>query len=102
MYKKIICIILINFFIASCADSLDSVKRGLTGAKSESVDEFLIKKKDPLVLPPDYENLPAPGNNTDVVEDTSLFKETKEATSEIEQGSSGSLEDSILRKIQNR
>jgi hypothetical protein len=102
MYKKIVYIILINFLLASCSESLSSVKRGLTGAKSQSVDEFLIKKKDPLVLPPDYENLPAPGNNADVVEASSLFKETKEATSEIEQGSPGSLENSILRKIQNR
>ena len=44
------------FFVTSCADSFDAVKRGLTGQKRQSTDEFLVKKKDPLILPPDFEN----------------------------------------------
>ena len=37
-----------------------SVKNALTLQKGESVDEFLIEKKNPLVLPPDYSELPVP------------------------------------------
>ena len=44
------------FMLSSCSNTVDSVKKGLTGAKNNSADEFLIKKKDPLILPPDFEN----------------------------------------------
>ena len=47
--KNILFISLLVFLITSCAESYDSVKRGLTGAKSKSADEFLGEKKDPLV-----------------------------------------------------
>ena len=60
MFKKIISIFLITIFITSCGGSFDSVKRGLTGAKKIQADEFLVQKKDPLILPPDFENLPTP------------------------------------------
>ena len=56
MYKKIIYILSIIFFVTSC-QTMSSVKQGLTGAKKSSADEFLVKKKDPLILPPDFENL---------------------------------------------
>ena len=29
--------------------------------KLRTTDEFLVKKKEPLVLPPDYEEIPEPG-----------------------------------------
>ena len=29
--------------------------------KVKSTDEFLVKKKNPLVLPPDFEKIPEPG-----------------------------------------
>ena len=45
MLKKIIYILALVFFVTSCADTFDSVKRGLTGQKQQSTDEFLIKKK---------------------------------------------------------
>ena len=35
-----------------------SIKDTLTLQKNENVDEFLIEKKNPLVLPPDYSELP--------------------------------------------
>ena len=37
-----------------------SVKNTLTLKKDQNVDEFLIEKKNPLVLPPDYSELPVP------------------------------------------
>ncbi len=40
--------------------SCQSVKDGLTMQKKNNSDEFLIKKKNPLILPPDYGNLPEP------------------------------------------
>ena len=43
--NKTILIVLLSFAITSCADTLDSVKRGLTGEKGKTTDEFLVKKK---------------------------------------------------------
>lgn len=85
---------------------MDSIKRGLTGEKSKSMDEFLVKKKDPLVLPPDYENLPAPGESVEVADETSNFEKSLESSIEIEENSSSSqptsTENSILRKIKSK
>ena len=52
MHKKIIYILSIIFLVTSC-ETMGSVKRGLTGEKVASTDEFMIKKKDPLIMPPD-------------------------------------------------
>ena len=41
-------------------NSCQSVKDGLTGQKQKNSDEFLVEKKAPLVLPPDFEKLPIP------------------------------------------
>ena len=78
MFKKITCIILLFLFLTSCADTFDSVKRGLTGAKKGSADEFLVKKKDPLILPPDYENLPDPDERDLSLEEELIFQNTLE------------------------
>ena len=101
MYKKIIHILTIIFFVTSCT-SMDSVKRGLTGEKSKSTDEFFIQKKDPLILPPDYENLPTPGEKVAITEEISSFEKTLGASIEEESSMSGSVEESILKKIQSK
>jgi len=92
------------FLLSSCGDTLGSVKRGLTGAKSNSADEFLVKKKDPLILPPDYENLPSPETGDEDVADYSVFEKTVENSIEQEdkQSSSSNIENSILKKIQSK
>ena len=103
MHKKIIYILAIIFFVTSC-ESMKSVKRGLTGEKVESTDEFLVKIKDPLVLPPDYENLPEPGNKLSVEEDIINFEETLGSSIEDNSlsSSSDSTENSILKKIRSK
>ena len=102
MFKKITIIIFIFTFLTSCADTFDSVKRGLTGEKKSSADEFLVKKKDPLILPPDYENLPDPDERDINLEEESIFQNTLET--EGDEGSAGktSVESSILKKIQSK
>ena len=104
MIKKITFIFILIFFISSC-ESLKSAKRGLTGEKKKSSDEFLIKKKDPLILPPDYESLPVPEDGSEVVEEISNFEKslgTSIEEEEEEASSSGSVEDSILKKIRSK
>lgn len=49
-------------FVYGC----QSLKDGLEGnKKSKSSEEFLVKKKDPLVLPPDFTKLPLPNDEVD-------------------------------------
>ena len=101
MYKKIIYILFIICFVTSC-QTLGDVKRGLTGEKVVSTDEFLIKKKDPLVMPPDYENLPTPDERIAAREEISEFEKSLEISIEDNSSTSSSAESSILKKIQSK
>ena len=101
MFKKITYILLF-IFLVSCANTFDSVKRGLTGAKKNSADEFLVKKKDPLILPPDFENLPTPDEAPILLEESSIFENTLEDDGEADSPESKSVESSILKKIQSK
>ena len=102
MYRKIILILFLSLFTISCSDTLGSVKRGITGAKGDSADEFLVKKKDPLILPPDFENLPTPDEATMIMDENLIFEKTLEATDEENSSVSNSVESSILKKIQSK
>ena len=101
MFKKITYIIILTFFVTSCGDTASSIKRGLTGAKKTSGDEFLIQKKDTLILPPDYENLPIPNEET-VTEEISTFEKNLGTLIEDNSSRSSSVEDSILKKIRSK
>ena len=103
MFKKIIYISFLVFFATSCADTYDSVKRGITGQKQSATDEFLIEKKDPLILPPNYENLPTPDEGIAASEEISVFEENLEISVEENSSSStDSVENSILKKIRSK
>ena len=41
-----------------------NISEGMTGSKrSKSSDEFLVHKKKPLVVPPDFDDMPSPKQN---------------------------------------
>ena len=100
-------IIIIFLLITACAESFEDIKKGLGGGKKTSTDEFLVRKKEPLVMPPKWKNLPEPGGvmksddevreATDIEELMKLGKNKKSSTN-YEQGN-GNLEESILKKI---
>ena len=96
---------LLIFLVTSCADTWGNVKRGLTGAKQQSTDEFLVEKKDPLILPPDYDSLPSPSDREEAVEEMSSFEKTLQQVSETEittSSTGSSTEDSILQQIRKK
>ena len=96
---------LLIFLVTSCADSWSNVKRGLTGAKQESTDEFLVQKKDPLILPPDFDSLPSPSDRDEAIEEMSSFEKTFKQESETEitdSSAESSAEDSILKQIRKK
>ncbi len=100
--SKLLFLLLFLYSCSSVGDALQGKKR------SDQGDEFLIDKKNPLALPPDFDKLPTPGEasvkSTKEIESDqsnieSLLKnsEIKEDTSLSEQ--SPSIESSILKKI---
>ena len=92
-------------FLQGC----QSLKDGLEGnKKSKSAEEFLIEKKSPLVLPPDYSKLPTPKNEEEVSgsnssEEFDLKKVLKKKSdSEFEQNkNANSLDKNIIEKIKD-
>ena len=102
MFKKIIYIVVLIFFVTSCADTFSSVKRGLTGTKADSGDEFMVQKKDPLIIPPDFEDLPTPDELSTETAEISDFEKDLEISIEDNSSTSGSAEDSILKKIRSK
>ena len=100
MYK-IINILIIIFFVTSC-QSLKNAKKTLTGEKEFTTDEFMVKKKNPLILPPDYENLPTPDEDAAAKEEISIFEKTLGASIEDNSTKSNSTEESILKKIRSK
>ena len=103
MPKNLFLYLIISFFfIVSCSSNdWSSIKRGVTGEKSKDTDEFLVKKKDPLILPPDFERLPTPGDRRAARQEISIFEDTINETDQ-EYGSSSSIEESILKKIKKK
>ena len=97
-------LIAIIFLLNSC----QGVKDALEGKRrSKSGDEFLIEKKNPLTLPPNFEDLPEPVDTTEVNETSESENEDdlqkiiaqSEDSSNQEINNSGSLEGSILQEI---
>ena len=61
IYNYTLFLLIIFNFLLGC----QGLKEGLEGnKKSKSSEEFLVKKKNPLVLPPDYSKLPSPENSS--------------------------------------
>ena len=57
------------FIIASIAililTSCGTVKKGFQNPKKNNSDELLVEKKSPLVMPPDFDELPIPKEKSD-------------------------------------
>ena len=100
--KFVFCLIFIGLF-TGCA----SLKEGLEGnKKSKNAEEFLIQKKNPLVLPPDYSKLPIPKNvseekTTDEFNLEYILKKDIGNLNSENVSKSNSIEKSVLDKIKN-
>ena len=98
-------LILLNFILllASCG----TMKSAFENQKKNNTDEFLVEKKSPLVMPPDFDELPLP-ENINVKQDEnkesdikSLISNTKDSSSENQKNSNQNInfENSIIDKI---
>ena len=91
-------VLVMIIFLTSC----QSVKDGLSGRKSENSDEFLVQKKNPLVLPPDYSKLPLPknvANNNESSNEFDLEKKLKQNTNSNTKNSNKKITDSFEKMV---
>ena len=103
-YIKLLIFFQLILFLYSCS----SVKEGFTNQKKSSSDEFLVEKKSPLVMPPDYNDLPVPDQNNETAETNEnkikeLVTKNENENGQINNAGDGNLdiEQSILKKIKN-
>ena len=57
--KNISLLLITTLILFSCNGNIGKILRN---EKISSTDEFLVKKKEPLILPPDYTKIPEPGS----------------------------------------
>jgi len=98
---KFYIVLSIVIFLSSCS----SIKEGFVNDKKNNSDEFLVEKKSPLVMPPDYNELPIP-KKENVEKETndikSLISKTKnDETKENLDEKKSTFISSILEKIKN-
>ena len=65
--KNLQTLILLSFIVS--LTSCGTLKEGFINQKKDNSDEFLVQKKSPLVMPPEYNQLPLPNVDSDKVED---------------------------------
>ena len=97
MKNKILLILSLILLLTSCG----TAKKAFSNQKKNSSDEFLIEKKAPLVMPPDYGDLPIPENSEMVEKQNTneIEKLIKNNEQENTSNSNSSLEENLLDKI---
>ena len=101
--------LLLLFIFMITLNSCGTIKEGFVSKKKNSTDEFLVKKKSPLVMPPEFNELPIPGNdnqeqkNEENLDIKSLITGSENETSKSQNSSNQdtNFENSILEKIKN-
>ena len=98
--KKINFLLIILITLVSCG-SVEEAGKVLRNEKIKTTDEFLVKKRKPLVLPPDYNEIPEPGTKTEnkINENEKIKKMLKSTEKTNIKNDSSSTEQSILNKI---
>ena len=96
--------LILLFIITVSCSGLDDAKKVLTNQKIKTTDEFLVKKKDPLELPPEFDKIPEPGtlneNKKVLSEEEKIKKILKTSETKNENNKSyGTTEKAILEKI---
>ena len=94
-------ILSLYILVSSCG----TVKEAFTNQKKNSSDEFLVEKKSPLVMPPDYNDLPVPNTqnnseeNSNNIESLITNNEKGDKKDNNSKGSDQNLEKTLLNKI---
>ena len=100
IFKKFILLKFI-LLLASCS----TMKSAFVNEKKNNTDEFLVEKKSPLVMPPDYNELPIPKEKieqTDINENefkTLITQTSQDTASGSNENVDKSFEELLLKKI---
>ena len=99
--RKIIFSYILLIFLNSCQSVSDGFK-----LKENTSDEFLVEKKNPLVLPPNFNELPSPTqdssgteNNTNNDFETIIKSDTSIDNTLQNETKSNSVAETVLNKI---
>ena len=88
----------IIIFLTSCG----VVKEGFSNNKKNNSDEFLVEKKSPLIMPPDFDKLPIPNDKDNEIEiKNNQIKKllSKDQNQKNNSNTSKNFEETILEKI---
>ena len=99
--KLFLLLILINL-LTYCS----SAKNAFINQKKNSTDEFLVEKKSPLIMPPDFDELPIPTSkdenenlNTNSLKKLISAEDNASSKSTISDNSAKTIEKSLIEKI---
>ena len=103
IFKKL-ALLSVIFLVTSCG----TLKEGFSNQKKNNNDEFLVEKKSPLIMPPDYNELPVPNTETtrtkneeNSIKSLVTNEENSADRSNVKNSESKGIEDSLLEKIKN-
>ena len=97
--KKITLVALTLLILNSCSGFKEAGKV-LRNEKTKTTDEFFVKKKQPLVLPPDYNKIPEPGSiSKNTEEEQDKIKKILRAPKKSINSNASSTEESIINRI---
>ena len=99
--KKLNFLLILFLLLMSCG-SLSEAKRVIKNEKVITTDEFLVKKRNPLVIPPNFEEVPIPGSEPKkIINEKEKIKRILNAPKDENNSTSksSSVENSILKRI---
>ncbi len=98
IYKKII--ILLSLFTLFACGTMKEAGKVLRNEKIRTNDEFLVEKKDPLIIPPNINQLPVPESMVEINEKNKVKKilnKSKQVNNKT--SNTSSIEESIINQI---
>ena len=94
---KISLILITVFILEGCSN----VKEGLSLKKKQGIDEFLIERKNPLTVPPDFSSLPQPRNSMEENKVEEKDIDLKKVLTETKENKTISSSDDLEKSISN-
>ena len=97
-YLKAFVLLNIILFVYSCG----TVKESFSNQKKNSSDEFLVEKKSPLVMPPNFNELPTPTDDKQSSLSVNKIKDlvsSEDIELKVSDEPNQNFENSVLKKI---
>ena len=102
--SKILLLLIVILTFNNCS----TVKKAFDPERKNGSDEFLVEKKSPLSMPPDFDKLPTPQNQNTEIEAKDgelkvLLEDLSKSNNQInnQEQDNSEIESSIIEKIKN-